>query len=264
MMRSSTTLIALVLVSTSMNAAYSQNDLPPAGAPGGAGQQQAAPGVPAGQAAPADDPNYHAHVSYALGRNFATNLKQNNIDCDLKALMAGISDALTGAQPKLTDEQCNAVLDRFGREMQQQQMTKMQQAAAKNQQEEAAFLAQNSKREGVEATQTGLQYRVIQQGQGPSPTLNDTVKCNYRGTLINGTEFDSSAQHGGPAEFKLMGGPRGLIPGWVEALQKMHVGDKWQLFVPAKLAYGMNPPGPPIEPGSPLVFEIELLDIVKQ
>ncbi len=104
-----------------------------------------------------------------------------------------------------------------------------------------------------------MQYRVVQQGKGPSPTLNDKVKCNYRGTLLNGTEFDSSARHGGPAEFPV----KGVIPGWTEALQKMHVGDKWQLFVPSKLAYGMNPPGPPIEAGSMLVFDIELLDIVK-
>jgi FKBP-type peptidyl-prolyl cis-trans isomerase FklB len=136
----------------------------------------------------------------------------------------------------------------------------MQQAAARNQQEETAFLAQNAKREGVQTTPTGLQYRVIQQGQGPSPTLNDVVKCNYRGTLLNGTEFDSSARQGEPAMFPV----NRVIPGWTEALQKMHVGDKWQLYVPAKLAYGMNPPGPPIEAGSTLVFDIELLEIVKQ
>jgi FKBP-type peptidyl-prolyl cis-trans isomerase FklB len=258
-MRSFSTHIAVLLVFTFVNDAFSQNDLPPAGAPG-ARQQQAAPGATGGQAVPPDDPNYHAQVSYALGRNFATNLKENGIDCDLKALIAGLSDTLTGAQPKFTDQQCDAALQRFGREMQQQQMTKMQQSAAKNQQEETAFLTQNGKRQGVQTTQTGLQYRVIQQGQGASPTLNDVVKCNYRGTLINGTEFDSSARQGGPAEFPV----NRVIPGWTEALQKMHVGDKWQLFVPAKLAYGMNPPGPPIEAGSTLVFEIELLDIVKQ
>jgi len=151
------------------------------------------------------------------------------------------------------------VLQRFSREMQQKEMSRMQQEAMKNQQEATQFLAQNAKREGVQTTPTGLQYRVVQQGKGPSPTLNDKVKCNYRGTLLNGTEFDSSARHGGPAEFPV----KGVIPGWTEALQKMHVGDKWQLFVPSKLAYGMNPPGAPIEAGSMLVFDIELLDIVK-
>ena len=138
-------------------------------------------------------------MSYALGRSFAAQLKRGGIEPDLQSLLAGLSDSLTGAQPKMTDEQCDAVLETFGREMQQKQMTQMQQAGAKNQQEEKAFLAQNAKREGVQTTQTGLQYRVIQQGQGPSPTLTDTVKCNYRGTLMNGTEFDSSAQQGGPA-----------------------------------------------------------------
>jgi len=206
-----------------------------------------------------NDAMYKAQVSYALGRNFAANLKENHVDCDLNSLMAGIRDALTGAQPKLTDEQCDAVLQRFSREMQQKEMSRMQQEAMKNQQEATQFLAQNAKREGVQTTPTGLQYRVVQQGKGPSPTLNDKVKCNYRGTLLNGTEFDSSARHGGPAEFPV----KGVIPGWTEALQKMHVGDKWQLFVPSKLAYGMNPPGAPIEAGSMLVFDIELLDIVK-
>ena len=110
---------------------------------------------------------------------------------------------------------------------------------------EADFLAKNGKVQGVQTTPSGLQYRVVQQGQGATPTLNDTVKCNYRGTLINGTEFDASARHGGPAEFPV----KRVIPGWTEALQKMHVGDKWQLFVPSKLAYGMNPP--PIRRSAP-------------
>lgn len=144
--------------------------------------------------------------------------------------------------------------------MQQKAMARIQRQAAKNQQEAAAFLAQNSKREGVQTTASGLQYRVIQQGDGPSPTLTDQVRCNYRGMLLNGTEFDSSARHGGPAEFRV----DEVIPGWTEALQKMHVGDKWQLFVPPTLGYEMNPPGPPIEPNSLLVFEIELLEVLPQ
>ena len=139
-------------------------------------------------------------------------------------------------------------------------MQRIQQEAAKNQQEEQAFLTQNKSRQGVQTTPSGLQYRVIQQGNGPSPTVNDTVKCNYRGTLLNGTEFDSSTRQGGPASFPL----KRVIPGWTEALQKMHVGDKWQLYVPSKLAYGMQPPGPPIEAGSMLVFDIELLGIENQ
>jgi FKBP-type peptidyl-prolyl cis-trans isomerase FklB len=195
-----------------------------------------------------------------LGRNFAMNLKDNDIQCDPQALMAGISDALRGAQPKWTEQQLETCLQTFGRQMQQQAMGKMQQQAAKNKQEEAQFLAQNGRKQGVQTTASGLQYEVLQQGKGPSPTLGDKVKCNYRGTLINGTEFDSSQRHGGkPAEF----GVSQVIPGWTEALQKMHVGDKWRLYVPSKLAYDMDPPRPPIEPGSMLVFDIELLDIMR-
>lgn len=139
-------------------------------------------------------------------------------------------------------------------------MMRIQQQAAKNKQEEAQFMAQNRQAEGVQTTQSGLQYKVLQQGNGPSPTLTDKVKCNYRGKLLNGTEFDSSFKRGVPAEF----GVGMVIDGWKEALQKMKVGDKWQLFVPSKLAYDMEPPRPPIEPGCMLVFEIELLGIVNK
>jgi FKBP-type peptidyl-prolyl cis-trans isomerase FklB len=226
--------------------AMSQDSLPPG-----------RPGAPQAAAAPAE---YRQQVSYALGRNFAQNLQQNDIQVDVKLLLAGISDALSGTRPKWTDEQCQASMVRFSQEMQQKQAARMEQDGARNTQAAAAFLAQNAKREGVQTTASGLQYRVIQQGDGPSPTLNDVVRCNYRGSLLDGTEFDSSAQHGGPAEFPV----NQVIPGWTEALQKMKVGDKWQLFVPPALAYGENPPGPPIEANSLLVFEIELLGIQPQ
>jgi FKBP-type peptidyl-prolyl cis-trans isomerase len=203
---------------------------------------------------------HQQQVSYALGRNFAQNLRQNEIQVDLKLLLAGIHDALSGAQPKWNDDECNAALARFSQEMQQKVDARNQQEGTKNSQAAAAFLAENAKREGVQTTASGLQFRVIVEGDGPSPTLNDVVRCNYRGSLLDGTEFDSSARHGGPAEFPV----RGVIPGWTEALQKMKVGDKWQLFVPPDLAYGANPPGPPIEANSLLVFEIELLGVQPQ
>jgi FKBP-type peptidyl-prolyl cis-trans isomerase FklB len=258
------------------SAAFSQNDLPKAGQPGeqqpgqgqpGFGQQpgqgfgnRPANGAAPGAAPAGDDAAFRQQVSYGLGRNFATNLKDNQIDIDFQALMAGISDALRGAQPKWSEQQLEATLTAFEKQMQQKAMGRAQQQAAKNQQEAKQFLDQNSRQPGVQTTASGLQYKVLQQGKGASPTLGDKVKCNYRGTLLNGTEFDSSTRHGGPAEF----GVNQVIPGWTEALQKMHVGDKWQLFVPAKLAYDMDPPRPPIEPGSLLVFEIELLDIAKK
>lgn len=119
------------------------------------------------------------------------------------------------------------------------------------------FLAKNKTEPGVKVTESGLQYKVIKAGEGATPTVDDTVSCNYRGTLIDGTEFDASAKHGGPASFPV----GGVIAGWTEALQLMKVGDKWQLYIPAKLAYGNRPPGPPIEAGSTLIFDIELLGI---
>ena len=259
-------------------AANSQDSLPPVGQPGQQTQQQVRQtggqdprgfsSNPAG-AAPgaAADPAYMQQVSYGLGRNFAMQLRDNEIEVDFQAMMAGISDALRGAQPKWSDQQLEATLERFSKEMQQKAMVRMQQMGQKNHQESDAFLAQNSKVQGVQTTPSGLQFRVLKQGQpsGASPVLGDKVVCHYKGTLLNGTEFDSSARSGKPAEFTLSDGPTGLIAGWTEALQKMHVGDKWQLFVPPKLAYDMRPPrGAPIEPGSLLVFEIELLDVVKK
>jgi FKBP-type peptidyl-prolyl cis-trans isomerase len=234
----------------------SQDSLPQ---PGPDAESQPEPGGRAAPAAP-DAATYRQQTSYALGRNFAANLRDNEIQCDLQYLFAGISDMLQAKQPRWTDEQLEATMRHFGQEMEQKAQARIQRQAVKNQQEATAFLAQNAKREGVQTTASGLQYRVVRQGEGPSPTLGDRVRCNYRGTLLNGTEFDNSAAHGGPAEFRV----DEPIPGWIEALQKMHVGDKWQLFVPPNLGYEMNPPGPPIEPNSLLVFEIELLEIVQQ
>jgi FKBP-type peptidyl-prolyl cis-trans isomerase FklB len=224
------------------------------------GQRQPAATRPAPATAAGSSATPQQQVSYALGRNFAANLTQSEIECDLEFLIAGISDTLRKTPPKMTDAECQAVLERFGQEMQQKAMVRMQRQATVNQQEATKFLAENAKRDGVQTTPSGLQYRVIRQGDGPSPNLTDQVQCNYRGTLLNGTEFDSSSVHGGPVDFRV----DGVIPGWTEALQKMKVGDKWQLFVPPALAYELNPPGPPIEPNSLLIFEIELLKILSQ
>jgi FKBP-type peptidyl-prolyl cis-trans isomerase FklB len=246
---------ALIAALTSTSRVYSQEGLPQP-EPGG----QQAPATAGAPAAEVDAATYRRQTSYALGRNFAANLRENEIDCDLQFLFAGISDMLQGAKPRWTDQQIEATMQRFGQEMEQKAQARMKRLAAKNLQEAADFLAQNGKREGVQTTASGLQYRVLRQGDGPSPTVGDSVRCKYRGTLLNGTEFDNSDRYGGPAEFQIA---PGLIKGWIEALQKMHVGDKWQLFVPPKLAYETDPPGPPIEPNSLLVFDIELLEIVK-
>jgi FKBP-type peptidyl-prolyl cis-trans isomerase len=250
---------ALVFMLATVGAATSQDELPQGGkaAPLRSAQQPGA-AVQAG-------PEYMQQVSYMLGQNFAQQLKEGGIEgLDIDTLTAGINDVLTGAKPKWTEEECRPAMMRFSQEMRQKMTSRMNEMAAKNKKAADAFLAQNAKREGVQATPSGLQYRVLKEGEGASPTIGDTVRCNYRGTLVDGTEFDSSAQQGGPAEFQLKQGPGGLIQGWVEALQKMTVGDKWQLFVPPNLAYGAESPGPPIEPNSLLVFEIELVEVLPQ
>jgi FKBP-type peptidyl-prolyl cis-trans isomerase len=250
--------VAVVCLFGIASAAVAQQ-APPQQAP----SRPAAPGTRPAATAPAQQgtATFQQQVSYALGRNFAANLKGNEIECDLQYLIAGITDALRNAQPRWTDEQLQPVMQQFSRQMEQKMGAKFERLATQNQQEAAKFLTENAKREGVQTTTSGLQFRVVKQGTGPSPTINDRVRCHYRGTLLNGTEFDSSANQGGPAEFSVAE----VIPGWTEALQKMRVGDKWQLFVPPDLAYGMNPhPSSGLEPNSLLVFDIELLEVLPQ
>jgi FKBP-type peptidyl-prolyl cis-trans isomerase FklB len=239
-----------VLVLAQGMAAQGQAGLPQPG-------QAASP--TAGAAGPVDAATYRQQVGYMLGQNIGRDLRENQIECDLESFMAGVSDAFRGAPPKWTEAQLQVCRQRFEQEMNQKMTNRMQQAANQNVKQEQAFLAENGRREGVQVTPSGLQYKVIRQGTGASPALTDTVRCHYRGTLLDGTEFDSS--YGGePTEFPV----NRVIAGWTEALQKMRVGDKWQLFVPAKLAYGAQPPGPPIQPNSMLIFEVELLGIVGQ
>jgi FKBP-type peptidyl-prolyl cis-trans isomerase len=196
-------------------------------------------------------------TSYAVGVDIATSLKRQGVDLDEKALTAGISDGLAG-KPALTDEQQKAALMDLGKSLQAKAEEKQKAAAEKNLKAGEDFLAANAKKDGVKTTASGLQYKVIKSGTGATPKATDTVKVQYQGTLIDGTVFDSSVQRGQPVTFPI----RGVIPGWTEALQMMKVGDKWQLFIPAKLAYGEEGPGP-IGPNSVLIFEVELLGIEK-
>jgi FKBP-type peptidyl-prolyl cis-trans isomerase len=252
--------IAMLICLSGRFAALAQENLPQQTPPAAANRPDAANRPAAPQNAPGTATTQQ-QISYALGRNFATNLKANEISCDLEYLFAGIRDVLHNSPPKWGDADLQPVLQRFSEEMQRKAMERMERQATINQQEAARFLADNRKRQDVQTTASGLQYRVLKQGNGPSPTLSDKVRCNYRGTLLNGTEFDNSAIHGGPAEFPV----NEVIPGWTEALQKMRVGDKWQLFVPAELAYRMTPPPDSgIEPNSMLIFEVELLEILPQ
>jgi FKBP-type peptidyl-prolyl cis-trans isomerase len=196
-------------------------------------------------------------TSYALGLDIATTLKRQELDVDVKVLAAGIADGLAG-KPALTEEEQRAVIMDLQKSARARAEEKQMAAAGTNLKAGEAFLAANAKKEGVKTTASGLQYKVINSGTGPSPKLTDVVKVHYHGTLIDGTVFDSSVRRNTPATFPV----NGVIPGWTEALQLMKVGDKWKLFIPAKLAYGEQGPGP-IGPNATLIFEVELLGIEK-
>jgi FKBP-type peptidyl-prolyl cis-trans isomerase len=196
-------------------------------------------------------------TSYAIGLDIATSLKRQDLDVDAKAIIAGIADGFAG-KPALTEEEQKAVIMDLQKSAMARAEEKEKAAASTNLKAGEAFLAENAKKEGVKTTASGLQYKVIKSGTGPSPKPTDVVKVHYHGTLIDGTVFDSSVRRNTPATFPV----NGVIPGWTEALQLMKVGDKWKLFIPAKLAYGENGPGP-IGPNRVLIFEVELLGIEK-
>jgi FKBP-type peptidyl-prolyl cis-trans isomerase FklB len=195
--------------------------------------------------------------SYALGMNLGTSLHRQSVPVDPNILLRGLKDALAGGKTQLSEDQAKAALMEVQTEMRKKQQEQMQQAGETNKKEGETFLAANKSKEGVVTLPSGLQYKILTQGTGPKPTASDSVVCSYRGTLINGTEFDSSYKRGEPATFPVSG----VIKGWTEALQLMPVGSKWQLFVPSDLAYGERPPGPEIGPDSTLIFEVELLSI---
>jgi FKBP-type peptidyl-prolyl cis-trans isomerase len=195
--------------------------------------------------------------SYSLGMKMGENLHRQSVPVDPAIFARGMRDALAGGKTLLTDEEAQAVLGQMQKEMHDKQQAKMQEEGAANKKEGDAFLAANKSKEGVVTLPSGLQYKILKAGTGPKPTANDTVECNYRGTLINGKEFDSSYKRGQPADFPV----GGVIKGWTEALQLMPVGSKWQLFVPADLAYGDRGAGADIGPGETLIFEVELMSI---
>ena len=197
-------------------------------------------------------------VSYAIGLDIARNLKKSEIDVRTDALVRGLRDGFAGVQPALSDEEIKAVMTAFQQEMRAKQEERVKAQATKNKQEGDAFLAANKAKEGVVALPSGLQYKVLTAGTGKQPKATDTVSVHYRGTLIDGTEFDSSYKRGEPVEFPLTG----VIKGWTEGLQLMKEGAKWQFFIPSQLAYGENgAPGGRIGPNSTLIFEVELLAV---
>jgi FKBP-type peptidyl-prolyl cis-trans isomerase len=176
---------------------------------------------------------------------------------NLEVLYRGLEDSLNERELKLTTEQIAAVKKEFSQKLQQEYTARIEEAGRKNLAEGEAFLQENAAKEGVVTTPSGLQYKVLVEGDGPRPALTDQVKVNYRGTLLNGKEFDSSYARNEPVVFQL----NSVIPGWVEAMQLMKVGSKYQLFIPAALAYGEREAGPDIGPNSTLIFEVELLGI---
>jgi FKBP-type peptidyl-prolyl cis-trans isomerase FklB len=214
-----------------------------------------------GKAAPAPLTTRKQKFSYALGMNIATglgaNLKKQGVEVDWSLLAQGLKDGSSGKGTRLSEDEAKTVLNEVQTEVHKEQQDKMKEAGDKNKTEGQAFLAANKAKDGVKTLPSGLQYKVITEGTGPKPTTTDTVVCNYRGTLINGTEFDSSYKRGEPATFPV----GGVIKGWTEALQLMPVGSKWQLFVPSDLAYGERGAGAEIGPNSTLIFEVELISI---
>jgi len=197
-------------------------------------------------------------INYGIGVGIARNLKNQGLDVDLDMVIRGMRDTLSGAKLLIPEAELGVIMTNFQQEMQQKAAQARKLAAEKNRIEGEMFLAENAKKDGVKVLPSGLQYKILKTGDGKTPTDADTVECNYRGTLINGTEFDSSYAAGKPITLKVKGG---VIAGWSEALKLMPVGSKWQVFLPAQLAYGERGAGSQIGPNTTLIFEIELLAI---
>jgi FKBP-type peptidyl-prolyl cis-trans isomerase FklB len=199
-------------------------------------------------------------ASYAVGMNIGTTMRRQSVDVDPAILERGLQDALAGGKTLLTEDEAKAALTSLQAEARKKQEEKIAVESDANKKEGDAFLSENKTKEGVVTLPSGLQYKILTAGTGPKPTASDSVVCNYRGTLLNGTEFDSSYKHGEPITI-----PVGkVIKGWSEALQLMPVGSKWQLFIPPDLAYGPRGAGNDIGPNSTIVFEVELVSIKPQ
>ncbi|WP_425400927.1 FKBP-type peptidyl-prolyl cis-trans isomerase [Aeoliella sp.] len=206
-------------------------------------------GQPAAEQAPQMSPEeFNRMVSYALGRSIAEDCKMGGVTLDVRAMQTGISEVQQDRPPQWSEREMNQAMQLFAMKIQQT-------VAANNKKAGQEFLAKNAQQPGVKVTPSGLQYKVVKQGNGASPTDDSAVVCHYRGTFVNGQVFDST-QGGQPAQFPV----KGVIAGWTEALKMMKVGDKWQLFVPSNLAYGEGGQGP-IGPNETLIFEIELLQV---
>jgi FKBP-type peptidyl-prolyl cis-trans isomerase FklB len=199
--------------------------------------------------------------SYAIGMDIGNSIIGQNLDVDLELLVRGIQDVVSKKGALFTKEehekQMLAFRDRMMAAARKRQEADAREKFAEQAKEGIEFLEKNKEREGVKTTKSGLQYEVIKSGEGATPTKADSVLAHYKGTLIDGTQFDSSYDRGSPSEFPVMG----VIPGWTEALQLMKVGDKWKLYIPSELGYGAHGAGAKIKPFSTLIFEIELIEV---
>jgi len=216
----------------------------------------------AGAAYAADDAvlkTQREKVSYGIGMDIGAGLKKQSIDVDTDLLMKGLKDAYSGGKQLMTEQELRESMTLFRNEMMTKQMAQLKELSDKNKKEGEDFLAENKKKEGVVTLPSGLQYKLITEGTGEKPKATDTVTVHYRGSLVDGTEFDSSYKHahGEPVTFPV----NGVIPGWTEVLQLMKAGSKWQVFIPAKLAYGEKGAGRDIGPNSTLIFDVELISI---
>lgn len=196
-------------------------------------------------------------ASYSIGYDIGATFKKQNVELNADALMAGLKEGLAGKEATLSKEEREKTLEAFQKEMMEKQVAASKEAATKNAAEGEKFLVENKKKEGVKTTASGLQYKVLKEGSGPSPKETDTVVTNYKGTLLDGTEFDSSYKRNEPASFPV----NRVIKGWTEALLLMKPGAKYQLFIPSTLAYGERGAGRDIGPNATLIFEVELLSI---
>ncbi|MFA5807015.1 MAG: FKBP-type peptidyl-prolyl cis-trans isomerase [bacterium] len=196
-------------------------------------------------------------LSYSIGMDIGGNLKRQSVEVDPDLLAKGVKDSYGGGKTILPEDEARKTITDFQKTLMAKQAETMHKLAEKNKGEGEKFLAENGKKEGVKTLPSGLQYKEITPGKGKSPKTTDTVTTHYKGTLIDGTEFDSSYKRGQPATFQVSG----VIPGWTEALQLMKEGAKWQLFVPSNLAYGEKGAGREIGPNATLIFEVELISV---
>jgi FKBP-type peptidyl-prolyl cis-trans isomerase FklB len=197
-------------------------------------------------------------VSYSIGFQIGTSLERGGFDVDMDIVVAAMKEVLAGKEPQMTEEEMRTIMMEFQQKMMQKRQAEQEKAIKENLEKANAFLEENGKKKGVTTLESGLQYKVLEKGKGETPVDGKMVSTHYKGTLIDGTEFDSSYKRDKPFEFMV---PGRVIKAWNEAIQLMKVGDKWQLFVPPALGYGERGSGPNIPPNSLLIFEIELLEV---